>query len=80
MQGRISRQGDKLLRSYLCEAAAHILKRSKGDSAIRRWGTALRERIGFKRANVAVVRKLVVVLHAMWRSGRPFEAEAAVAA
>lgn len=80
MQGRISRQGDKLLRSYLYEAAAHILTRSKGDSAIRRWGTALRERIGFKRANVAVARKLVVVLHAMWRSGRPFEAEAIVAA
>ena len=35
----------------------------------------LRDRIGFKRANVAVARKLAVVLHAMWRSGRPFEAE-----
>lgn len=79
MQGRISRHGDKLLRSYLCEAAAHILTRCKADSAIRRWGTALRERIGFKRANVAVARKLVVVLHAMWRSGRPFEAGNAAA-
>ena len=74
MQGRISRHGDKLLRSCLHEAAAHILRRSRADSAIRRWGTTLRERIGFKRANVAVARKLVVVLHAMWRSGRPFEA------
>jgi transposase len=75
VQGRISRQGDKLLRSYLYEAAAHILTRARTDSALRRWGLRLRERIGFKRANVAVARKLAVVLHAMWRSGLPFEAE-----
>lgn len=35
VQGRISRQGDKLLRSYLYEAAAHILTRAKTDSAAR---------------------------------------------
>ena len=80
LQGRISRQGDKLLRSYLYEAAAHILTRARADSALRRWGLRLRERIGFKRANVAVTRKLAVVLHAMWRSGRPFEAERVVPA
>lgn len=79
-QGRISRQGDKLLRAYLYEAAAHILTRSKTDSALRRWGLRLRERIGFKRANVAVARKLAVILHAIWRSGRPFEAEGSVPA
>ena len=79
-QGRISRQGDKLLRSYLYEAAAHLLTRAKTDSALRRWGLKLRERIGFKRANVAVARKLAVILHAMWRSGRPFEAEGTVPA
>lgn len=75
VQGRISRQGDKLLRSYLYEAAAHILTRAKTDSALRRWGLGLRERIGFKRANVAVARKLAVLLHAMWRNGRQFEAD-----
>ena len=36
--GRISRHGDKLLRSYLYEAAAHILTRARTDSALRRWG------------------------------------------
>jgi transposase len=74
-QGRISRKGDKLLIAYLYEAASHILTRWNKDSAIRRWGHKLRDRIGFKRANVAVARKLAVVLHAMWRSGQPFEAE-----
>jgi transposase len=53
MQGRIPRHGDKLLRSYLYEAAAHVLTRAKTDGALRRWGLALRERIGFKRATVA---------------------------
>lgn len=71
--GRISRRGDGLLRSYLYEAAAHVLSRSRGDCALRRWGLALRERVGFKRAAVAVARKLAVVLHAMWSSGRPFD-------
>lgn len=75
MQGRISRHGDKLLRSYLYEAAAHILTRAKADSALKRWGTALREKIGFKRANVAVARKLAVTLFAMLRHNRPFEAD-----
>jgi len=80
IQGRISRQGDKLLRAYLYEAAAHILTRAKTDSALRRWGLNLRERIGFKRANVAVARKLAVLLHSMWRTGQPFKATGLVPA
>jgi transposase len=32
----------------------------------------LRERIGFKRAAVAVARKLAVIMHAMLKSGEPF--------
>lgn len=80
IQGRISRQGDKLLRAYLYEAAAHILTRSRTDSALRRWGLGLRERIGFKRANVAVARKLAVILHAIWRSGQSFKPTGLIAA
>ncbi|MBV1796622.1 IS110 family transposase [Siccirubricoccus sp. G192] len=80
VSGRISRQGDKLLRSYLYEAAAHVLTRATTDSALRRWGEAVRARIGFKRAVVAVARKLAVVLHAMWKHNRPFEPGLAVVA
>lgn len=72
--GRISRRGDKLLRSYLYEAATHVLTRSPRDSALKRWGAGLRIKIGFKRAVVAVARKLAVVLHSMWSNGRSFEA------
>jgi len=69
-----------LLRSYLYEAAAHVLTRARAASALRRWGLELRARIGFKRAVVAVARKLAVVLHAMWKDDQPFDAGAATMA
>ena len=40
----------------------------------------LKERIGFKRAAVAVARKLAVVMHAMLRSGQLFDRTAGMAA
>jgi transposase len=71
--GGISRRGDRLMRSYLFEAAASLLVRVRQDSALKTWGRALAERMGFKHAAVAVARKLAVVLHAMWRAGTPFQ-------
>ncbi|BDL41778.1 IS110 family transposase [Methylorubrum sp. GM97] len=71
--GGISRRGDRLMRTYLFEAAASLLVRVRGDSALKTWGRALVERLGFKHAAVAVARKLAVVLHAMWQAGTPFQ-------
>ncbi len=71
--GRISRRGDKLLRSYLYEAACHLLTRSRSDSALKQWGVNLRARVGFKRAVVAIARKLAIILHAMWSKNLPFD-------
>jgi transposase len=70
--GHISRRGDRYMRGLLYEAAAVILTRSVADSALRRWGLALRERIGFKRAAVAVARKLAVIMLTMLKTGEPF--------
>ncbi|TAU45466.1 IS110 family transposase (plasmid) [Rhizobium leguminosarum] len=70
--GHISRRGDTHVRSLLYEAAVVILTRSRADSDLRRWGTKLREKIGFKRSAVAVARKLAVIMHAMLRSGELF--------
>jgi len=78
--GRISRQGDVHLRTYLYEAANAVLTRSRPDTALKRWGLGLKARLGHKRAVVAVARKLAVVLHAMWAKGEPFETDAAAAA
>ncbi len=73
MAGRVSRRGDTQLRSYLYEAALHVLSRSRADTALRRRGLAPRAKAGFKRAVVAVARKLAVVLHAIGSKGVPFE-------
>ena len=64
--GRISKQGDALLRGYLYEAATVLLTRLQRACALRSWGRALAERIGMKKARVAVARKLAVLLHHLW--------------
>lgn len=70
--GHISRRGDAQLRALLYEAAVVILTRVRESSTLRSWGLALRKTIGFKRAAVAVARKLAVILHAMWKTGTDF--------
>ena len=70
--GPISRCGDTHLRGLLDEAATVLLTRTSAESSLRTWGLKLKERIGFKRAAVAVARKLAVVMHAMLRSGQLF--------
>src|SRR6202161_864296 len=71
--GHISRRGDAHLRGLLYEAATVILTRAHARSGLRTWGMKLREKIGFKRAAVAVARKLAVIMHAMLKSGEDFE-------
>jgi transposase len=61
------------VRNLLDEAASVSLTRSSAQSSLRDWGLKLRERIGFKRAAVAVARKLAVVMHAMLKSGELFD-------
>lgn len=71
--GHISRRGDNHLRGLLYEAAMVILTRVSADSTLRNWGLKLREKVGFKRAAVAVARKLAVIMHAMLKSGELFD-------
>ena len=71
--GHISRRGDSHLRGLLYEAATVILTRATADSALRAWGIKLRQRVGFKRAAVAVARKLAVIMHAMLKTGQCFD-------
>ena len=70
--GRISRCGDRLLRSYLFEAAGVVLHRVSKWSALKAWGTRLAKRIGAKKATVAVARKLSVIIHRLLRDGSEF--------
>lgn len=70
--GHISRRGDAYIRGLLYEAATVILTRTHAESDLRAWGLKLRERLGFKRAAIAVARKLAVIMHAMLKSGELF--------
>lgn len=67
--GHITRDGDKLLRGYLYEAAHVLLTRKTGSSALRRWGLKLARKKGYGKAKVAVARKLAVLLHHLWITG-----------
>jgi transposase len=52
--GRISKWGDRLLRTYLFEAASVLLHRTQRWSALKAWGLRLMKRVGAKKAKVAV--------------------------
>jgi transposase len=77
--GHISRCGDALTRSYLYEAANILLSRSRNTNPLKSWGLKLAKRAGFKKARVALARKMAVVLHRMWRDETDFGAHGAVA-
>jgi len=68
------------LRGLLYEAATVILTRAGADSSLRSWGLKLREKVGFKRAAVAVARKFSVIMHAMLKSGEFFDRSAGMVA
>ncbi len=72
--GRISRCGDPMIRSYLYEAANIMLVRARKANPLKSWGMKLAKRAGFKKARVALARKMAVVLHRMWRDATDFGA------
>ena len=60
LNGRVSKWGDRLLRTYLFEAASVLLHRTQRWSALKSWGVRLMKRVGAKKAKVAVARKIAV--------------------
>ena len=67
----ISKTGDGMTRSYLAQAALSHVR--YGNSPLTAWGAQLSERRGKGRAQIAVARKLAVMMMAMWRSGEPYD-------
>nr|WP_227271567.1 transposase [Roseobacter sp. H9] len=70
--GRISRAGDRDVRSALYAAANALRMRTMAGSQIKSWGMRLMRTKGRRRAIVAVARKLAVLLHRMWADGTEF--------
>jgi transposase len=70
--GGITKVGDGETRTALFEAANVVLRPSTRWSPMKAWAVRLAQRLGVKRAKVALARKMAVVLHRMWRDGAEF--------
>ncbi|NVK42026.1 MAG: IS110 family transposase, partial [Oceanospirillaceae bacterium] len=71
-RGRITKEGDHLLRWHLVECA-HVLLTKGRDCTLKRWGLELAHRKGSAKAKVAVARKLAVLLWRLWKEEKDFE-------
>ena len=71
--GRISKIGDKSVRTALYQAAHVILTRPVKGSALKSWAMKLAKRVGMEKAKVALARKLAVIMHRMLVDATPFD-------
>lgn len=71
-QGRVSKRGSKRMRRALFEAAAVLLTRSKKWCSLKYWGMKISRSKGYKKAVVAVARKLSVILYKMLEKNEEF--------
>jgi transposase len=77
--GRISKIGDKGVRTALYEAAHVILTKPVKGCGLKSWAARLAKRVGMKKAKVALARKLAVIMHRMLVDGTEFKFAAAAA-
>ena len=70
--GRISLCGDAMMRTLLYEAAQVMLTRVKKWSWLKAWAMNVAKRRGGRKANVALARRLAVIMHRMWSDGTEF--------
>jgi len=72
--GAISKKGNKYMRALLVQSAWTILRKSDPSDPLRLWAQAVAARRGKHVAVVALARRLVGVLWAMWSKGNAYEA------
>jgi transposase len=77
--GRISKIGDRGVRTALYEAAHIILTKPLKGSGLKSWAARLAKRVGMNKAKVALARKLAVIMHRMLVDKTPFNPAAAAA-
>jgi transposase len=71
--GRISKCGDRRLRTLLYEAANVMMTRYKAPLKLKDWAFAIARRSTMRQARVALARRLAVIMHAMLRDGSAFK-------
>jgi transposase len=76
-RGRISKTGNKRVRTLLVEAAWSILSHQnlKAAESLRKWANNIAQRRGKHIVAVALARKLAGILYALWRDKTDFHIE-----
>jgi len=80
VSGRISKIGDRGVRTALYVAAHIILTRPVKAEALKSWAMRLAARACKNKAKVALARKLAVILHRMLVDGTSFASDKAAMA
>lgn len=68
--GGITHAGDREMRHLLVQAAHGM--RLQADCDLKKWAQGVARRVGKKKAVTALARKLAVVMHTMWVTGKEF--------
>lgn len=83
--GRITKKGDKYLRTLLIHGARSVMARikvlqrdNKKLTALQRWAAQLERRAGHNKATVALANKMVRILWATWMHQRTFDGNYAI--
>ena len=78
--GRITKRGDKYLRTLLIHGARSVMARNKIRqrnneklSHLQQWAIQLEQRVGHNKATVALANKMVRILWATWMHQREFD-------
>ena len=71
--GRISKHGDKAMRSSLVESASTLIQNVKRFSALKSWAIRLAGRKGFRKAAIATARKIAVLMLTLWKTETDFQ-------
>ena len=70
---RISKRGDKAIRSLLVESASTLIQNFKRPSALKCWAIRLAGRKGFRKAAIATARKITVLMLTLWKTETDFQ-------
>ncbi len=73
MHRRISKMGSNLTRSHLVNSATVMMRGKMELTSLKGWALSLAGRTGYRKARVALARRLAVIMLAMWRSGTSFD-------
>ena len=70
--GRITKQGNPLLRSYLTQVAIHV-RRLPPEAPLRQWYEGIVKRRGWRKARIALARKITSIAYGVLKHRRPFD-------